>query len=1399
MSRSPDQRSSPSHSTRGLNHDYDDLYRLDIYAPPHPSPADSAAILKQRPLLAGERSDPILSPRGVEFMHITIFYAHTGDALSVDSANFHTVEELKEWIAERAKVPAQNQILTTVKGTLVKPQALITERELFLYSRQYITPSSSSAPPTFPIPGLSKPPAPPDHPNNQNDIGSWRTLFTNRVAWASSILSLANALVSSIDTTNKSTAVINRSLEAASTNLEQHVRTSGQKYDDLRSWAFEVLEGQEKLLRGWEPALEKLSRIPIHKEVAKVVATEHLKSGRQAKATSTLLDIVSVPDVRQSGKDLDIVARDFHTKVQGLGNTLESIRQQAGTLSTEIQKGWKRNEDPSSGEAQSLLSDIRTLVQKIQQDQAHISTYPNTPKSIPSVSQIAHTHKKDYLPNLVEFVTELGALVQAAVQRKNVAAQFTVQSLQAISRLEQKLYQDLTSIIKKADTDYEKRSMASYQLLTLVVHLPAIYSSFLVECVRRREWNEKMGQDGAKLAEELAGLKEEEEKRRKKWYKVTTQGGELPINFLPMEGINSSISVEVNFQAETGGWPSVQRPDLDILLNALKQMDGPDSLVRDLAQQIIDLDKPTRRQKKATTPTLATRAFKMGSIHEAAMTSSSFIGNGDEATQIQRLREDRSRLEERARMYESRVRKLEDLLHRQRPGNAIGVQFSHNNSSTTVGSPLSAEPMSRNSSQGTITAPLQLHNRRASLTDGPEKALAIRIVTLENDLALEKEARQKLEQEAESRLATEKDWTERMTEADHTKRDLLANIQAQQQEFNAERKELQDKVTDMEEQLEGWKQRVDEVYSELDRMEESKAMEAQRTHSLGKEMEDVHTQMEDYKRLLSDHEQKMNFMLSENDQLRLAAERAADQFRKELEATKASETQKAQVISDLRTKVSVQEQSHSFAITNFENKIRDLESALEAREAESKKAASNLDKANKELNTFRSRVSGVLMRPLHDSHHELTRTTILDVDELMLRLEGFINELRHGITTEQDKVVAITDGNKMLQARLEARTVKAKDLTQKLYTHNARSGQLLESLGFKVIVDEDGQTQIVRISRSNAMAESELAKSISMSTSLPPLAASSDTVKERTAKDVALLYWTDTSDSEAESEKYAAFLTSIGTFDLDAFGDAVTRRVREAEHMARKWQKQCRDYRDKYHRAQAEAGEKIAYRAFKEGDLALFLPTRNQVTRPWAAFNVGAPHYFLREQEGHRLRARDWLLARITKVEQRVVDLSKGSAVSAAATAGSIGNGDRASSVSSEGAASIDEDNPFQLSDGLRWYLLDAVEEGKLGAPGTPGLGGGTVAAANVDARGSIRASKKSAATGARKTLTKSLAQSGGPPAGGETSSIRSRESVQSAGGRKDSGNSANSQVARPTPPITSVPEGSAIEETRPE
>ena len=71
-----------------------------------------------------------------------------------------------------------------------------------------------------------------------------------------------------------------------------------------------------------------------------------------------------------------------------------------------------------------------------------------------------------------------------------------------------------------------------------------------------------------------------------------------------------------------------------------------------------------------------------------------------------------------------------------------------------------------------------------------------------------------------------------------------------------------------------------------------------------------------------------------------------------------------------------------------------------------------------------------------------------------------------------------------------------------------------------------------------------------------------------------------------------AALDILREFDHDHFLEAVTK----TGTTIRKWQKQCKEYRER-------SKGKISFRNFAKGDLALFLPTRNSVSKPWAAFN----------------------------------------------------------------------------------------------------------------------------------------------------------------------------------------------------
>ena len=86
---------------------------------------------------------------------------------------------------------------------------------------------------------------------------------------------------------------------------------------------------------------------------------------------------------------------------------------------------------------------------------------------------------------------------------------------------------------------------------------------------------------------------------------------------------------------------------------------------------------------------------------------------------------------------------------------------------------------------------------------------------------------------------------------------------------------------------------------------------------------------------------------------------------------------------------------------------------------------------------------------------------------------------------------------------------------------------------------------------------------------------------------------------------------------------------------------------------------KLTFRNFKVGDLALFLPTKNSKFKPWAAFNISFPHYFLNpsQEQLALLKQREWIVARIVNIKQCIVD--------------------------------DQHSNPFMLNLGVKYFLLD--------------------------------------------------------------------------------------------------------------
>ncbi|KAI9717290.1 MAG: hypothetical protein M1812_004817 [Candelaria pacifica] len=1287
----------------------------------------------------------------------------------------------------------------TQRGKQVKLQTLSNEKEIFVYDRQYLSPPSAGLPKTGVLqrahPAAYVPQDPPDTLSNQNNLQAWQNLFKARMIWATDLTHKCALWSDTIQRHFGEISVIERAVGVALENLQAHVRTLEQKHEEARAWSEGVMNDQKTTIDSWEEAFVRLDRVPVmdgfRKFFPKAGSTSRDGKGRDGLSHDRSLNLrvfVDSEDVKLAGSKSSEALGRFREKVSALSSAIETVASNSQALVDKVNKDGTGLHGGCSEESVRLLEDIEAVAKKVSSDYHHVLGLPSSSKSISQVSKMALLHTRNYLPSLSDSTSEMDQLLRQMVVQRNALASSAVQHMQSVSAIESMLAQVQPEL---SALDVDPDGTGAFDKLSFVIRIPVIYGYLLVESFRRREWNEKMKADSSTLAEEMAAYREEEERRRRKW--IRSMGD----NIITDSTQGKALGVEVNLQGEEQTWPHVTRQDVETFQDTLKGLGGMDDTVKEISQQLKDISRPTKQQKATA------KAFKLGSIHEAALGRSSLLLRGD-GVSPRSLRDEKTKLEEKLKGSESRVRKLEDLLHRQSQfGRATSDNLFHPPSNQTSEQPSNRathQPVSIPSSPvETLSRSPSVARRFSSNHGAEEKALARRVVTLEAELSSERERTAQLRKDASSRIEFEKDLQSRIEDTNSTKQDLMGNLEAQQREFADERKLL-------EEEMQKLKLRLEEVDDELDRVlgsrENSRAGTDQTVRNLeielGKVRSDAAEEVQkaqgqtDFLRndytLQREKANRLERKSLMDDQEKLALHNKVRELETQLQRQTNSQsehrgalraahlhlspdqvapedfTSLTEAIEDLAERCANHQRDldHTLAVVRTDkealqsrakeaiNDVSALNEKLGAEEMDSFTLRENLAEEKARISSLRSELDEERLQ-LSDLRSKFAEgetgaealrdrvaeeeTKVAEISEKLAasdaRATSFADELKHW----QVKAKDLETQCEGVTSRLDSRSLRAKDITERLYAQNDRLGRLLETLGFSITHTGDSMV-VQRVSRgaSASTIDNDPHSSMMRSVSSPM----PHRKELRSSGDLSVLDWMREEGQDIEAERYNTFSDSIGKFDTNVFSEAITKRVKETEHLARKWQKEARAYREKTHRAQNEAAEKIAFRSFKEGDLALFLPTRNQATRPWAAFNVGAPHYFLREQDSHNLRKRDWLLARISKVEERVVDLSRTMSEPdpGSSTANTIAH-DRQSITST--TDSFDEENPFELSDGLRWYLLDAAEE-KPGAPSTPGLGKSTVASANVDAKGSIRMKKSPLGQGgASKTLSQSL------------------------------------------------------------
>lgn len=1179
--------------------------------------------------------------------------------------------------------------------------------------------------------------------------------------------------------------VITRAMQVALGNLRNHVGSIQNKYEGTQKWAQDLLLEYKGALDDWQGSLDTLKKLPARRNfpfLKRPSTPTEPTTERINTDTTTLNEYLNARELEKATSKLAAALNTFSANVNELEDAIRDLISDTSAL--------EENQKPVSAarqeEADGLFEEVETLAKKINSDYEDLLRLQESPKSVATASRKAVLHTRDFLPSMRVAVDELQELAISANVSRHEVLQSSIETLREISVIESGLA-GIQSQVTTLDIDPE--GAEAFDTISTVFRLPTAYGSTLIECIRRTEWVEKMHTESNLLNEEMTLLKDDEQRRRKKWAKA--MGG-----LLHDSSDSGNISITITPPTISDLWPAVSREEIFNYVEDLRNL-GMNEAVQQVTQLMKELERPVKNRLRSL------KAFKNGSIHEAGLglgQSSMFLReNGDS---VKSLQDEKLKLEDKLKASDSRVRKLEDLLHRQsqisRPVSGhFGTppDFERHTPPNPLPSPRPGDMLSRRSS---------VSSRRLSSNQNQEEKLLIqRIVSLEADInRLQREAH------AERRSSTEN--RDKMEEAESTKRDLMANFEAQRQEFDDERQLLEEELHKLKIRLEEAEDELDRVLGSRDHQKltserimsdlkaELEQLRIRSTEELAEaqgEARSLQAELSSYRDKLSALDRQLQQVKDEKSSAQSKNMAIANQLR-DAENERQDHVSSLQFahsqlspngsapddLAKLVKAIEILSEGHAIHTRGLEDAAnlssaenKDLAERLTQTEAQLKSAQEELKSEKAESFSIREALAQEeskvysLRSELMDEQSELKNLRskfaagetgsealkervaseeqkVAGLAEKLAVAISNIQSFEHEISTWREKVQNMTTTETQLRSKLKSRGAKAKDLSQRIFSYNDRLIRILEQLGFSVTRQDD---KLV-IQRASKVSASTIISNIGPMADVPSamkrtLSGASPSDHYSSPSDLETLYWISESDEAFEEDKYQSFISSLTRLDADAAVDIITKRYKDIEMLARKYQKDCRAHREKSHRVQSEAHEKIAYRSFKEGDLALFLPTRDQANRPWAAFNIGAPHYFLREQDSHKLQSRDWLLARISKIEERVVDLSR-----------SLTNGPRSqidrrsiNTEASDGTStrSVDDENPFELSDGLRWYMVDAFEE-KPGAPTTPGLGKSTVAATTVDVKGSFgltkegRKAKNSSSSGNAATATKTLSKS---------------------------------------------------------
>jgi DNA repair exonuclease SbcCD ATPase subunit len=514
------------------------------------------------------------------------------------------------------------------------------------------------------------------------------------------------------------------------------------------------------------------------------------------KEENTLGDFFDKREISQAREMCEKTNDEFERRITELKRTMEGFISQGEGLKREF-LDWEPEVIQDGGQ----VHEITLIADKIERgislyietnlDFTHISEMTNVHTASSASTRSFQNHTREYIPNIQNASTSLLRNLESAYKRRNAVSMQSQTYLQRLSIAQERMV-SIGPRLAEAD-DFFTSSQKSFDLLQEVETLAKQYGEGLLEGFRRGLWKVRRAKKIERARQEIALLRAHERQARKAWGEVSSDANGVIWGFMEELSEDEDTSASMNGVAEDSDSSPVSRKDIEKYISTISKAPLFETAEQSLKDHLSVLLISIQAQNDVGTSPLRQDSSD-GELPPFKTREGSEI--------YEQLLQDKTRAEERARNFESRVKNLEEMLHRQFRTPPRHFTPIPTNTTTTL-------------------------QHRTDLFDEPLLGGSV-IRTQSPELT---KRIQDLEREKSELL-------DRINDTERTKNDLLANLEEQTKLFQVEREDLVRKQHGLERDLERREQEI----TTYDKMEEEMELLKRGKQTLLREMNLLQTE-----------------------------------------------------------------------------------------------------------------------------------------------------------------------------------------------------------------------------------------------------------------------------------------------------------------------------------------------------------------------------------------------------------------------------------------------------------------------------------------------------------------------------------------------------------------------------